>query len=260
MSILENNQDLKTAVAAVKAAGLIVRENFGRCGKVIRKSPKEMVSEVDMKSQQAILDVLKSYDNSYGIVTEEIILSHKSGDKIWVVDPIDGTHNYIAGLPFSGISVGLACEDDFLVGAIYFPMEEELYYAVKGESAFCNGSVVKVSDNRDLSKAIINYDNQFHLSSKSFDYYRRLTERAFTTRIFGTATKDICLTASGKIDGRIWLKAKICDIAAGIVIINEAGGSITTIDGQPCTMESERVVASNGKVHAELLEIFKEVE
>ena len=110
-------------------------------------------------------------------------------------------------------------------------------------------------NNEVLSKAIFTFDNQFHLNIKSFDYYKELTEKAFTTRIFGTATNDICLTSEGKVDGRIWVNTKICDIAAGIVILKEAGGRITNFDGSPCTMTSKQVVASNGKVHEELLTI-----
>jgi myo-inositol-1(or 4)-monophosphatase len=95
------------------------------------------------------------------------------------------------------------------------------------------------------------------LNEKSFLYYKRLTERAFTTRIFGTATNDICLTAEGKVDGRIWVNTKICDIAAGIVILTEAGGRITDFDGTRCTVESKQVIASNGSVHEELLAVVK---
>ena len=102
---------------------------------------------------------------------------------------------------------------------------------------------------------MVAFDNQFHLNKKSFDYYQKLVERAFTTRILGTATNDVCMTAEGRIDGRIWVNTKICDIAAGIVILTEAGGRITNFDGTPCTVESKQVVASNGKIHEELLSV-----
>lgn len=251
------NRELNTAIAAAKAAGEILKDNFGRKRRVIRKSIKEMVSEVDMQSQQVILGILQQEYPVYALFTEEKLSSELNGKKAWIVDPLDGTHNYIAGLPFSGISIALTEGNDFYLGVIYFPMEGELYHAVKGDGAYCNGKRINVSQNCSLSKAIINFDNQFHSDKKSFDYYRILTERAFTTRIFGTATKDSCLIASARIDGRIWLNTKICDIAAGIVILREAGGKITNIDGTPCTIHSKKVVASNGKIHEELLAIFK---
>jgi myo-inositol-1(or 4)-monophosphatase len=142
------------------------------------------------------------------------------------------------------------------VGVIYFPQEDELFYARIEHGAFCNDKPIRVSENADLSKSIIAYDNQFHLSARSFEYYERLVKRAFTTRILGVATRDVCLTASGVVDGRIFLNTKIFDIAASNVILTEAGGMITEMDGAPVSLHSKHVVASNGKVHQQLLEIF----
>jgi len=253
--MVKENRELEIAIEAAQKGGAILKENFGRKYRVIRKSPKEMVSMVDMQSQKTILEVLESHFPGYGIITEEKRENPQGHGKTWIIDPMDGTHNYIAGLPFSGISIGLADGDEFLLGVIFFPMEDRLYYAVKGQGANLNKQPVSVSDNMELSKAMVTFDNQFHLNEKSFQYYKRLAERAFTTRILGTATNDVCMTAEGKIDGRIWVNTKICDIAAGIVILTEAGGSITNFDGTACTLESRKVVASNGKIHNQLLEI-----
>jgi myo-inositol-1(or 4)-monophosphatase len=134
-------------------------------------------------------------------------------------------------------------------------MEERLYYAVNGQGAYLNHRKIEVSPSPELSKSIVSFDNQFHLNEKSFAYYKKLTERAFTTRILGTATNDLCMTAEGKLGGRIWVNTKICDIAAGIVIVTEAGGRVTNFDGTVCTLDSKQVVASNGKIHDELLEV-----
>lgn len=254
---ITNNKELDIAINAAFAAGEIHKEHFGKKYRVIRKSPREMVSEIDMESQSVITEILESKFPDYGIVTEEERLSEIKSGKNWIIDPIDGTHNYIAGLPFSGVSIGLVEDKCFCLGVIYFHEEDELYYGVKGEGAFCNDEPISVSENENLSKSIINYDNQFYLSERSFEYYKTLTEKAFTTRIFGTATRDLCLTASGKIDGRIWNNTKICDIAAGAVILTEAGGKITNFNGSLCNINSHQVVASNGKVHDELLTIFR---
>lgn len=253
--MIENNKELKIAIEAAKRAGEVLKKNFGQKYRVIRKSPKEMVSIVDMQAQEAILKVLETNFPGYGIITEERRSNSGVEGKTWIIDPMDGTHNYIAGLPFSGVSIGLAKDDDFQLGVIFFPMEDRLYYAVKGKGAFLNDVRITASQNQELSKAMVTFDNQFHLNKKSFDYYKKLVERAFTTRILGTATNDVCMTAEGKIDGRIWVNTKICDIAAGIVILTEAGGRITNFDGTPCTLESKQVVASNGKIHEELLEV-----
>lgn len=258
--MIDRNDDLAVAIEAAKKAGEILKENFGKKYRIIRKSYHEMVTEIDMKAQKIILKILSEHDSSCGIITEEKAPFDVDKRKNWIVDPLDGTHNYIAGLPFSGISIGLADGHDFLLGVIYFPLEEELYYSVKGEGAYLNGKAISASQNDSLSKSIICFDNQFHLNNKSFEYYRILTERAFTTRIFGTATMDLCLIASGKIDGRIWVNTKICDIAAGLVILSEAGGKITNFDGTPCDLNSHQVIASNNKIHHELLKIIEEID
>ena len=253
--MIKENKELKAAIEAARKAGEILKENFGQKYRVIRKSPKEMVSVVDMQAQKVILDTLEPLFPGYGIITEERTTIVDKNGKNWIIDPLDGTHNYIAGLPFSGVSIGLAKGNDFQLGVILFPMEDRLYYAVKGEGAYFNHMPIEVSPSLELSKSIISFDNQFHLNKNSFEYYRKLTERSFTTRILGTATNDLCMTAEGKLGGRIWVNTKICDIAAGIVIVTEAGGKVTSFDGAACTLDSKQVVASNGKIHEELLEI-----
>lgn len=253
--MIKNNKELDTAVEAVKKAGEALRKNFGQQYRIIRKSPKELVSVVDMEAQEAIMAILQEHFPGYGIITEEKNLEIDSAAKNWIIDPLDGTHNYIAGLPFSGISIGLAEGNDFRLGVILFPMEDRLYYAVKGQGSYLNHQPIEVSPNPELAKSIVCFDNQFHLNPKSLEYYKKLTERAFTTRILGTATNDLCMTAEGRLGGRIWVNTKICDIAAGIVIVGEAGGKVTNFDGTACTLQSKQVIASNGKIHNELLAI-----
>jgi myo-inositol-1(or 4)-monophosphatase len=253
--MIKGNKELDTAIEAALKAGEILKKNFGREYRVIRKSPKEMVSVVDMEAQKVIMELLGAQFPGYGIITEEKSNDVDKDGKNWIIDPLDGTHNYIAGLPFSGVSIGLAEGNDFRMGVILFPMEERLYYAVNGQGAYLNHRKIEVSPSPELSKSIVSFDNQFHLNEKSFAYYKKLTERAFTTRILGTATNDLCMTAEGKLGGRIWVNTKICDIAAGIVIVTEAGGRVTNFDGTVCTLDSKQVVASNGKIHDELLEV-----
>jgi myo-inositol-1(or 4)-monophosphatase len=254
---LKNEPELKYAVKAAQEAGEVLKTNFKQQYRVIRKSPKEMVSIVDMQSQKAILEVLEAEFPDYGIITEEKSSEPDPAKKIWVIDPLDGTHNYITGLPFSGISIGLMEDNQFLLGVIYFPMEDRLYYAIKGKGAYLNGEPVEVSPSPELSKSVVCFDNQFHLNKKSLEYYKTLTERTFTTRILGTATNDMAMTADGTIGGRIWVNTKLVDIAAGIVIVTEAGGKVTNFDGSVCTRESRQVVASNGFIHDEILDIVK---
>ena len=251
------SKELKAAISVAKDAGLILKKYFQKNYKVIRKSQKEMVAEVDMLSQKLIVDRLSRGFPEYNIISEEIRNVESVKGLTWVIDPVDGTHNYIAGLPFSGVSIGLADENGFYIGVIYFPFEKKLFHAVKGCGAFVNGELLSVSNNSRLDKSIVNYDNQFHLTNDSFDNFKILVDTAFTVRIFGVASFDFCLISSGIIDARVWNSTKIVDIVAGTVIVTEAGGKVTDFRGEVISLNVEDVVASNGLVHDQILGILK---
>lgn len=250
--------ELKIAKQAAVEIGKMQLELFRTKYHVIRKSPKELVSKVDIESQKKIEQLLKKEHKKYEVFSEEksIQKAYPSNDLFWIVDPLDGTHNYIAGLPFFGVSIALADINKFYIGVIYLPGFDSLFWALKGRGAYCNDKKIEISHNDDISKSLITYDNQFYLASKSFEYYKKLVEKTFTTRIIGSAIYDICLVASGIVDARIYNSTKIYDIAAGITIISEAGGRLTDFNGNNLTLSVKDVIASNGKIHNALLEIF----
>ncbi|SLM30894.1 putative Inositol-1-monophosphatase [Desulfamplus magnetovallimortis] len=251
-------KELLTAQSAALAAGKIQTALFHKSNQVIRKSPKEFVTTVDMNAQKEIELILNHDFPAYSLFTEEKVVQGKypENERFWIVDPLDGTHNYIARLPFYGVSIALMEKKQFLVGVIYLPAFDKLFHAVKGEGAYCNEKKISVSKNGDLSKSMVAYDNQFYLDQKIFDNYKKLIQNTFTTRILGSAVCDICLIASGDIDARIWNKTKLVDIAAGVTILQEAGGSITDFKGNPVSLFPSDVIASNGKVDRQLMNLF----
>lgn len=250
--------ELNAAKYAAKKVGRIQIDMFPNKKHVIRKSPKELVSKIDIESQSEIIHVLKKECHDYEVFSEEktIQQAYPEGKLFWIVDPLDGTHNYIAGLPFFGVSIALADIHNFYVGVIFLPAFDTLFWAVRHHGAYCNNVKIASSDNKDLAKGLVTYDNQFYLSHDSFHNYRKLVEKTFTTRITGSAVYDLCLVASGKIDARIYNATKIYDVAAGAVLVNEAGGKITDFQGRPLTTNVKDVIASNGKVHKDIMEIL----
>jgi myo-inositol-1(or 4)-monophosphatase len=248
---------MDTAISAVQEAGIILKEYFQKPFRVVRKATHEMVAEVDVLSQKQIIKSLARDFPDYDIVSEERKSPNVVKKLTWIIDPLDGTHNYIAGLPFSSVSVGLGDENGIYLGVIYFPGDDQLFHAMSEKGAFCNGKAIQVSDNDRLDKAVVNYDNQFHLSPQSFNNLQRIAEAAFTVRIFGTATADLCLIASGKIDARIWNSTKIVDIAAGSVILSEAGGKISTFSNEKIDLNASNVIASNSLIHDQLVDVLK---
>ncbi len=205
-------KELEIAKSVSREMGRIQLRNFRKNLKVIRKSTKDFVSNVDLECQ-----------------------------------------NVISGLPNFGVSIALASKKEFLLGVIYLPYFDEMYYAVKNQGAFMNGEKIQVSKNNDLEKSMIAFDNQFYLNKKSFDVYKKIVDACFTTRILGSAVYDFCLIASGKVDARVWNNTKVFDFAAGLTILNEAGGKVTDFSGNQVNLGTHDILGSNSFVHQELL-------
>jgi myo-inositol-1(or 4)-monophosphatase len=246
-------KELDVAKSVAKEMGKIQLKNFRKNLKVIRKSTKDFVSNVDLECQNLSYELLRK-DFQYEILSEERKTQDEIGTKLfWIIDPVDGTHNYISGLPNFGVSIALATKKEFLLGVIYLPYFDEMYHAVKNQGAFMNDEKIQVSKNNDLEKSMITFDNQFYLNKKSFDVYKKIVDSCFTTRILGSAVYDFCLIASGKVDARVWNNTKVFDFAAGLTIVNEAGGKLTDFNGDEITLNSHDILASNSFVHQKLL-------
>ncbi len=251
------NRELEIAKQAAFEIGKIQKKHFRKKLQVIRKSSKDFVCNVDMECQNLAFDILgKNFE--YSILSEEKRKNKEiETDFFWVIDPVDGTHNYISGLVNFGTSIALLSKDEFLLGVIYLPYFNEMYFAQKDSGAFMNDTRISVSDNPDLEKSMVMYDNQFHLESKSWSLYEKLVRSTFTTRILGSAVYDFSLIASSVIDARICNHSKLFDFAAGAVIVKEAGGKVTDFDGKSITRDSKRVLATNGKIHDSLLRLIE---
>ena len=249
-------KELDVSKSVAREMGRIQLKNFRKNLKVIRKSPKEFVSNVDLECQN-ICSKLLNKEFGYEILSEEKKTQDDiTSDLFWIIDPVDGTHNYISGLPNFGVSIALATKKEFLLGIIYLPYFDEMYYAVKNQGAFMNNEKIQVSKNNNLEKSMITFDNQFHLHKKSFDVYKKLVGSCFTTRILGSAVYDFCLIASGKIDARIWNNTKVFDFAAGLTIVSEAGGRVTDFNGSEINLDTHDILASNSFVHQGLLTVI----
>ena len=242
----------------VIAAGEIIETEKKREYKIIRKSRKELVTEIDLIVQSYLSESLATI-NDCDIFYEE---DKNQDSKIllkdcFIIDPIDATHNLVAGLPFYNLSIGYVKDSELIFGIIYFPYSKDIYHAYKGEGAYKNQDQISVSKNTVLEKSIIAYDNQFHLDQSSMINYQKLLESVFTTRILGSANRDACFVAEGILDARVWNSTKVYDIVAGAIIVNEAGGLVTDFNAQHINLDNiNKGVMSNGGIHQELLEVI----
>jgi myo-inositol-1(or 4)-monophosphatase len=246
------------AIEASKKAGKILMDNFEKKKQVHRKEARELVTNVDVESEGVIVKTIRDNFPSHKLESEELGREkYTAEDYVWIVDPLDGTHNYAYGVPFFSTSIALARDGQLILGAIYDPVHDKMFYAERTKGAFVNGEPIHVSGRSRLSDALVMYDNQFHKRKDMFPNLQRLYTKILTVRISGSAATDACLVASGIADARIWHKTKIVDIAAGVVIVKEAGGKATDFKGDPLLLGGTEVVVSNGKILPELVAALK---
>ncbi len=242
------------AIEASKKAGKVLMENFEKKKQVHHKEARELVTNVDVESEGVIVKTIRDRFPNHKFESEELGgEKYTAEDYVWIVDPLDGTHNYTYGVPFFNTSIALARGGQLILGTIYDPVHEKMYYAEKGKGAFVNGRPTHVSDRSKLSEALVMYDNQFHKRDDMFPNLQKLYPKIFTVRISGSATTDACLVASGIADARIWHKTKVVDVAAGVVIVEESGGKATDFRGNQVRLGGTEVIVSNGKILLELV-------
>jgi len=215
------------------------------------------VTNVDIESERLIIPMIKKNFPQHRFLSEELGRVSGRKDYVWIIDPLDGTHNYAYGQPAFGLSIALAHMKEVILGVINLPFYGELFYAEKGNGAYLNGELIHPSNVNKLSEAYILYDPQLHKRDDMFDNVSKLYPKCFTLRIIGCAVVDACSVASGRAEARIWHKTKTVDVAAGTLIVKEAGGEATDFNGNPYTLGSTEVIVSNAKIHDELVDALR---
>jgi myo-inositol-1(or 4)-monophosphatase len=254
---------LAVAVAAAKEAGRIQKRYFSRSLHVDYKSEINPVTKVDKLCEDVIVQKLRSAFPNHDILTEETDFEGKGSPFKWIVDPLDGTSNYIHGYPCFCVSIALEIEGEIELGVVYDPNLRELFHALKGSGASMNGKRISVSRSNDLDTSLLGtgfpYDIReypdFYLS-----FFRAFMVRTLALRRPGSAVLDLCYVASGRFDGFWEMKLYPWDMAAGCLLITEAGGRLTDFQGGPHSIHSVETLASNGLIHDQMLEVMKEVK
>ncbi|MFH1245485.1 MAG: inositol monophosphatase [Candidatus Omnitrophota bacterium] len=244
----------KIAIEACREIGSILLHNFGRELKIESKGQKDLVTDIDKKCEEAIIRLVNKYYPADGILSEERPASPSGSGWTWIIDPIDGTHNFIHGIDIFGTSCAVAWEKEVILGIIYMPGADEFYTAQKGEGAFCNGKKIGVS-RRKLADATLIYDSSIHYNSKKMlGGLEKLAPQVFNIRMFGSTVRSLAYVASGKAEAEVEFNDKVWDFAAGLLLVEEAGGQATDFAGRPWNIDAPNYIASNGIVHKEILE------
>jgi myo-inositol-1(or 4)-monophosphatase len=251
------------AVKAAKAAGELLRNNMGRIASlhIDRKKKFDFVTDIDIESERLIIDIIKSQFPKHAILSEESRREPAKGYR-WIIDPLDGTTNYIHGYPVFAVSIALEHKDEIILGVIYNPLLDELFCAQKGSGAFLNGRAIHVSGVSELKDSLLATGFPFR-SKEYLDIYLTAFASIFRQvsgiRRAGSAALDFAHLACGRCDGFWEIGLSPWDIAAGSLLIEEAGGFITDFNGGPKHIWTGNVLAGNQFVHGEVLKVIKEV-
>ncbi len=257
---MHSKSDLSALLRKAKSlaidAGKILLEEKSNGLKVIRKEKKELVSHLDLVVQDFLIQGLNEEFKDISILSEEQKNKDTHTEAFWSIDPIDGTHNFIAGLKSYGISLAYIENDVILLGVIYLPETNDLYYATLGGGAFCNQTRIFCSDVSSLEKSIVAYDNQFYLKDNSINLFNALIDSTFTMRISGCSVLDACLVSHGFLSARVYNSTKLCDVAAGLLIVKESGGYVSNFKGEEIDLSNPSDVIISGKyIHSELISL-----
>jgi len=254
---------LATAVEIVLQAGEIQRARQASGFRVDKKGEIDLVTEVDLECERLCRAVLAERFPEHDILAEE--LSSGPGEPAraryrWVFDPLDGTTNYAHGLPIFCASLALELDGQAIVGAIYDPSRHELFTAERGEGAFLNGTPLRVSSTASLLDALLVTGFPYDMHSRGpelVELFGLFLSRARAVRRLGSAALDLCYVAAGRFDGFWEQHLKPWDVAAGALIVQEAGGRVTGMDGTPFSPGAGHLAAANGAVHDAMLEVIR---
>jgi myo-inositol-1(or 4)-monophosphatase len=252
---------LPIAEAIARRAGAIVMEGFGHVGQVRQKGVIDLVTEFDQRSEEVIVSALQKEFPEHAILAEETGLHPRTGEYQWVVDPIDGTTNFAHGIPLFAISLGLLHGKVPVAGVVYDPLHEELFAAAQGRGATLNSRPIRVSSQADLGQALLATGFAYDIRTNprnNLAQYAQFQLRTQGVRRLGSAAIDCAWTALGRLDGYWEFGIKPWDIAAGGLLVREAGGRATSTGGDEEFLSTGTIVVSNGLLHEQILRVLRD--
>ena len=251
----------------MKASRSLIRD-FGELEnlQVSSKGPGDFVSSADKRTEKTIIEELQKAHPEYGIVTEETGIINKSNIKNrWIIDPIDGTMNFLNGIPQFAISIAYEENNEIICGVIFNPITNEMFCAEKGNGAYLNNSRIRVSNKKKLKDALLvtgGPKGASKIKNKIYSEYINVSNNVSNVRKFGSAALDMAYVACGRFDGYWQRELNYWDIAAGVIILREAGGFIDFFEDDLSYPLKKNVLASNSNIHQELKELInkKDIE
>jgi len=252
---------LETAIEAARQVGKILLEEFGRSHEIRNKGLRDIVTETDLAAQAKAIEIIRSQYPDHDIWAEEVSQTPDgASDYCWIVDPLDGTTNYARGFPCFSVSLALSHRGKLILGVVYDPLRNQLFRAQRGQGAYLNDDQIHVGAAEKLMDAVVGLDwaREQELRSQMAQLVAEIAPGVWTLRSMGSAALALCSVAAGWTDAYFHLSLKPWDVAAGSVIIQEAGGAVSDLAGLPWRPSSGDCLASNGLIHETMLNLLTE--
>jgi myo-inositol-1(or 4)-monophosphatase len=256
--------DINVMVRAAERAGRALIRDFGEVDnlQVSKKGPGDFVSAADLKAEETVKYELKKARPTFGFLMEESgAIAGFDKSHVWIVDPLDGTTNFLHGLPHFCVSIGLARDNEVIAGVIFDPIKDEVFWAERGIGAFANSRRLRVSGRRRMDEAILATGVPFKMhDDETVDLFieqlRPIMKQTAGVRRYGAAALDLAYVAAGRYDGYWENGLNPWDVAAGILIVREAGGFVTDLSGQRYELGAKNILATNDGLHHKLSELL----
>lgn len=251
---------LEVARLTALKAGNYLLEGLSKEKKIDFKGQVDLVTTYDRRSEEIIYEELSRAFPGHSFLAEEEINKDNQSDYCWVVDPLDGTTNFAHGLPIFCVSIALTYKGEVVVGVVYDPTRKEMFSAIKAGGAYLNDQLIRVSQTEELDKSLLATGFPYDVRTSpdnNLNHFSHFAVRAQAIRRCGSAALDLCYVACGRFDGFWEMKLKPWDLAAGSLIVKEAGGQTTDFYGREFELSSPDIVASNGLIHQAMLEIIR---
>lgn len=249
----------ETLLKAARAGGQVILDYFNGTFEISSKSSvNDLVTAADKAAETAIIAVIRETFPDHYILSEEAGTLDTASNTRWIIDPIDGTVNFANGIPICAVSIGVEVDGVMELGVVFNPVMNEFFFAEKGKGATLNDKPIKVSAKDDLERSFLVTGFPYHWEDMPNDpmvVFARFIKKGVPVRRLGSAAIDLCWVAAGRFDGFYEHSLNAWDSAAGYLIVQEAGGTVTDFEGQPYSPYQPKILATNGKIHQALLDV-----
>ena len=258
-----SSANINVLVKACRKASKTIIRDFGEIEKlqVSLKGPGDFVTASDKKVEKILIEELQKARPNYSILSEEVGQINNDQSFKWIIDPIDGTANFLHGIPHFAISVGLEHDKEIICGIIYDPIKDEMFVAEKGNGSYLNNQRIRVSARSKINECVVftngpKYDSKYR--DLIFDEYKKFSNNVFIPiRKSGSAALDLAYVAAGRCDGFWQRDLNYWDIAAGLILVKEAGGFVTDFEGEKEYIKNKTILAGNSRINEEMMRILK---